>query len=145
MSDKIDTALKTTDNVLAEILSKTVETLAKAQETYGAATVDLVLTIARVMAAQELLTGIITAIAAIVCSVLVVRSLRKMSSETRKLYRDRNEDIVIGNGMLTGLFGVGFITCSIAAVTILTKVYLWVGVFDPKIYIAYSVVSKLLK
>lgn len=134
MSKIEDKAVDIMDKAMvgAEKLS---EKLAQLAEQYGPDVVDAGLAVARVTAAQKLLYGLIAVIGSTAFFWIARYLVRKV--------RDENWDEFFGIGgiFISGALGLFF---AIGGLIDLLSIWNWVGVFEPKLWIAHRILEKAL-
>lgn len=147
MSDAIE-------NKAVEILDKSqaavglfADKLGEMAKQYGPDVADAALQMARVDAAQGLVYGTLCGLAAITCA-YYGRWFWKTSRAAHNYYQltstpvsDRSCE-VSGNfstlSTLSALMGIGF---TIAAIALLSDIWRWVGIFEPKLWLAKRILG----
>lgn len=120
----------------AEIgLANLTKALAEIGEKYGSDVVDAGLNIARITAGQSILYGIFCLVIAIICGRIVKKWVNIMTEER---YKNNPPDRYI---LGTIFAGFGLATSGIAAVVLLIDIWGWVGLVEPKLWIAHKIIG----
>jgi hypothetical protein len=147
----IDKASQAADQIAAK--------MAELAQQYGPDVVNAAVEVARISAIQSLVPPVIAL--ALMWTVAIVlfrfsRNLAEKYNKWRALYENEREtrasvtaklgypepDEILSNVTLTASLGLGFL--SIFPIYAITNVWAWVGIFEPKLYIAHRVLEKLL-
>lgn len=115
---------------LDKMLAKVSEALTQMATTHGPDAVDLTLEVVRLRAINN---SIMPLLAAIACLLFFKMAYRKSKERTG----EEEEMFWCAGCFVSGALGTMFVCIS-------ANIPAWVGIFDPKVYLAYTLLSKIM-